>query len=129
VHGFDEQQSPTAPERLTDAFEYRLVRGHLVVGIVNYRRVQLGRQAGIINGAENNFHVLDVLAVGALPQFGEGLLVDVFCDNATARHDGARNGYSEEAFAGTDIGNDGTRTRAENFEHVVNAMESFKFGV
>jgi hypothetical protein len=84
---------------------------------------------GIISSAENYFDVLDVLAVGALAQFGEGLPVYVFCDNATARHHGARNAESVEALASADVGDEGTGPRVEKFQQVVNAMEAFKVGV
>jgi hypothetical protein len=92
-------------------------------------RVQLRRQLGIINGADNNFDVLDVLTVGALPQFGEGLLVDVFSDNATAGHHGPRNAHGVETFASTDIRDNGTGPRIEKSQEVVDAMKAFKFGV
>jgi hypothetical protein len=102
--------------------EHRLVLGHFVIRVVDQNGIELiDGKMWVVDAADDDIDILDVLTTGTITQLVERGLADVDGNDVTIRRDSPCDWNREGAVAGTDVGDQRTRLRPKEPDDVCDA--------
>src|SRR5207249_2699943 len=129
MHRFDDDEPPISFERRANVAEHRLVLRHFVIRVVDQNGIELiDRKMWVVDAADDDIDVLDVLTASTITQLVERGLADVDGNGAAIRRDSACDWNREGAVAGTDVSDQRTRLRRKEPDDVCDAVLALKLG-